>query len=267
MRSIISNLWSGEINSWRNFSRKVRSGNTNLLRELGKFSCPVLVAGCQRSGTTAVTRAIAQSDRFQRFKITHDDELDAALILSGAIKYSEKGRHCFQTTYLNERYVEYLEAKSDFQLIWVIRNPYSVVYSMVYNWEKFALNELYQSCGLPMRQNGESESAEKRYSSRVTAIEKACYSYAGKTSQLLELLHGISPGQLMIVDYERVCQMPSAILEQIFQFVGVEFRLEYADMISKASISKKDHLSETERNRVRTICADLHAEARSNVNC
>jgi hypothetical protein len=38
-----------------------------------------------------------------------DNELDAALILSGRVAHEPQGRYCFQTTYLNECYSEYFE--------------------------------------------------------------------------------------------------------------------------------------------------------------
>jgi ligand-binding sensor domain-containing protein len=41
-----------------------------------------------------------------------DDELDAALILSGHVDHQQNGRYCFQTTYINECFREYFEACS-----------------------------------------------------------------------------------------------------------------------------------------------------------
>ena len=38
------------------------------------------------------------------------------------------GRFCFQTTYLNNHVFEYFE-HDHYQLIWVLRNPFSVVVS------------------------------------------------------------------------------------------------------------------------------------------
>ena len=123
----------GDIQSWKRFHKEVRLKGCHLLRMLGKFKNPVLVAGCQRSGTTILSRVITQSDGMVNYPSRPDDELDAALILSGVEEHESRGRYCFQTTYLNECYTEYFRDEYDYKLIWVLRNPFSVVYSMKYN--------------------------------------------------------------------------------------------------------------------------------------
>ena len=96
-----------EYRSWKRFHYGPRSLAKPLFSGLSRYGNCVLVAGCQRSGTTMLTRVIAGSRGFQRFRLTHDDELDAALILAGYVNVPGDRRYCFQTTYLNERYSEY----------------------------------------------------------------------------------------------------------------------------------------------------------------
>ena len=87
-----------------------------------------------------LTRLIAGAPGFTRLALTADDELDAALALAGLIDLPVGSRYCFQTTYLNECYADYRMLGPGQRLIWVLRNPYSVVYSMLYNWGRFALD-------------------------------------------------------------------------------------------------------------------------------
>ena len=144
------------INTWKRFARDVRAGKCKLLKELPKFDNSILVAGCQRSGTTALSRVITTSNGMVNYWFGKDDELDAALILSGNVHHVPRGRYCFQTTYLNECYIEYFDHLQKHRLIWIIRNPFSVIYSMMYNWGSFAFNELFDACGAPLL--GEEES-------------------------------------------------------------------------------------------------------------
>ena len=138
---------TGDTQSWKRFHNEVRTNGCNLLDNLIEYPDSVLVSGCQRSGTTILARVITQSEGMVNDWRRSDDELDAALILSGKEKRKNVGRYCFQTTYLNECYGEYFNKNYKFKLIWVLRNPLSVIYSMRYNWGSLSFNELYDACG------------------------------------------------------------------------------------------------------------------------
>ena len=136
------------INAWRRFGKKVRSNKCDLLKCLKNYPDSVLVSGCQRSGTTMLARLFTASEGMVKYYFGVDDEHDAALLLAGIEEKPQEGRYCFQTTYLNECYREYLNNDLSFKLIWVVRNPFSVVYSLLYNWDSFALDELFEACGV-----------------------------------------------------------------------------------------------------------------------
>jgi hypothetical protein len=242
--------------SWPKFNRTIADGTRPLLKRLPNYANAVLVAGCQRSGTTAVRRVITAADGFTNFTYTHDDELDAALILSGALHHDAHGRYCFQTTYLNDSYREYLSIPPTCQLIWVVRNPYSVVYSMAYHWRRFALNDLYRRCGIQARGRALTVDGNEVESSPAQrgAVRKACYSYAGKSSQVLELLTLAESGQLLVVDYDELCRVPDIVLPRVFHFIQEEFRPEYAAMINDHSVDKAQQLSSRERTLVTETC-------------
>jgi len=66
------------IKSWNDFTRRVRPKGCVLLGRLDEFPRPILVTGCQRSGTTMLSRIITQSEGMTDYWFGKDDESDAA---------------------------------------------------------------------------------------------------------------------------------------------------------------------------------------------
>lgn len=239
--------------SWARFQKGPRARPEPLLKCLEDYGNCVLVAGCQRSGTTMVTRIIAGSDGFHPLSLTRDDELDAALALAGYVKLPRDSRYCFQTTYLNERYFEYQRILPDQRLIWLLRNPYSVVYSMVYHWRRSALDRLYDSA---RHDEPELELLKKTHpiwQFRLERIEKACIAYRYKTLQTMKIRDLVPPGQLLILDYDRVVEDKNAAFPAIFRFIGEPFRSSYTDAVKPDSLQKAKRLSHRERELVERI--------------
>lgn len=229
--------------TWQKFIRGPRLDNDSLLASLDEFSNPILLAGCQRSGTTILTRIIAGSAGFSSLALTDDDELDAALALSGKIILPKETRYCFQTTYLNERYVEYRTVSPRQKLIWVLRNPESVVHSMLYNWKRFALNELYEACGVRRVRAARLHRVRMPWPLGPSALEKACWSYVAKTEQLLEIRNWFPDENLLVIDYDALVSASDRWLPRLFEFVGEPYDERYGEALSKSSLVKKDALS------------------------
>jgi Sulfotransferase domain len=241
------------IRSWHRFHRLVRRAPGPLLETLDRYERCVLVAGCQRSGTTMLTRIIARSDGFRSFGLTHDDELDAALILSGRIDLPLDDRYCFQTTYLNERYPEYASLDASQRLIWLLRNPYSVVYSMVYHWRRFAFDELYESCVGETAPAPVARARRRHWPFGLARIERACIAYAAKTSQVERIADLVPRGSLMILDYDQVVNEPQSWLPDLFSFIGGHYAPTSATGIKTGSLRKQDRLTTRERALVAEI--------------
>ena len=66
-----------KIKTWKQFAHKVRSKGCNLLKRIDEFPDSVLVAGCQRSGTTMLARLITQNEAMVNYYLCPDDELAA----------------------------------------------------------------------------------------------------------------------------------------------------------------------------------------------
>ncbi len=258
----IKNSVRGE-NEWRDFADQVRARQDTLLVCLDKFQDAILVSGCQRSGSTMMARIITRSDGMAMYRFGKDDELDAARILAGAVPLQPAGRYCFQTTYLNERYPEYFEHHNGFKLIWMLRNPESVVYSMVYHWSDFALNELFCACGIP-HLGGEDKLRYSRTGLRgISPVRRAALAYTGKVAQLFELVPSLGAEKIMVVEYDDLVEAPGRYLPRIYEHVGVPYRREYAAGIGRESLGKRRQLDTGERSVIRSICEDTYLRARA----
>ena len=239
--------------TWRRFHRGVRKPGLPLLKSLPRYARCVLVAGCQRSGTTMLTRLLAGSPGFTRLALTVDDELDAALALAGLIDLPPDRRYCFQTTYLNECFGDYAQLSVSQRLIWVLRNPYSVVYSMLHNWDRFALNELYAGCGMPLVDSARLRRTRLPWPFGPSRMEKACFSYHGKAAQILSIRRLLRPEQLLVVDYDKLVAAPDAWLPRILAFADVPYDALYARQVQRGPNRKADRLSRRARRRIERL--------------
>lgn len=254
------------ISTWKEFARRVRSRGCSLLARLDDFPRSVLVAGCQRSGTTMLSRIITGSDGMVNYWFGPDDELDAALILSGWVPHEPRGRYCFQTTYLNECYGEYFQYRNGHKLIWVLRNPYSVVYSLLHNWTRFALNELFRACGAPYLEGRQQRFYRWFGTLGVSRLHRAVLAYNGKVSQVFELHEGLGPERVLVVDYDDLVRHRETILPQIYAFIDLAYREDYARAIHTKSLGKANRLSGRERWLIQRYCVPVYEKARKLVS-
>lgn len=246
--------------TWPAFAREVRGTQASLLTRLDDFPDSVLVTGCQRSGGTMLARVITQSEGMVNYWFGKDDELDAALVLSGRVPHQSSGRHCFQTTYLNERYPEYLDHPGH-RIVWSLRNPQSVVYSMVYNWRRFALNELFLQCGYGQMDYRDRVRFQRFGLFGIAPIRRAAYAYAGKVAQLFYLREHYPADRLTILEYDQLVRDKTRLLPALYQRIDLAYRDAYADPISERSLGKKDRLSADERAVVEDLALPVFERA------
>lgn len=255
---------TNNVTTWPAFARRVRGTQEKLLNRLDNFPDSVLVTGCQRSGGTMLARVITQSEGMVNYWFGKDDELDAALVLSGRAEEKCRGRYCFQTTYLNERYPEYGE-HPDHRIIWSLRNPHSVVYSMVYNWKRFALNELFLQCGYGQMDHRDRIRFQRFGLLGVPPIRRAAYAYNGKVGQLFQLKRDYPQGRFALLEYDGLVREKERLLPAVYDFIGLPFKERYAQPISSRSLDKKDKLSAAERGVVENLCMPVYEAALAEV--
>lgn len=239
---------------WQDFARTFRNPESRLLGRLVDHPDAVLVAGCQRSGGTMLTHAIKSCESMGDFDPADDRELAGARILVGAGgRITRSGRQCFQTTYLNEHYTEYLEDSGAFRLIWLIRNPESVVRSMLFNWARYALNELFVGCGSQLLEGQALTRYRLLGAAAVSPLEKACLSYNAKNAQLLELI-GRIPTRILVVDYDRLVQEPEPEFRRLCRFLELPETGSAIQNVQRGSLKKAQDLPDRYRRTIRRIC-------------
>jgi hypothetical protein len=255
-------VWQGRpIHSWGQFHHIVRSSDQPLLARLDDFDDSVLVAGCQRSGTTALARLLKQADGIADHSFGADDELDDALVLAGWVQNLTGGRHCFQTTYLNDRFPEYFEHRV-FRLIWIIREPRSVVYSMLHNWKRAALDRLFQTGGRSKFRSGGHRRLLLQGLMGPTPLEKACASYVAKMAQTAMLCEQLGE-RVLIVDYDDLVLNRDELLPKICTFAGVPFDNRLLNQLHGNSSRKGNRLPPWQATQVDDFCSAVYLDARS----
>jgi hypothetical protein len=254
------------IDTWKQFRRSVRASGEPLLAALPQFPDSILVTGCQRSGTTIVTRIIAGTEGISRFRFTKDDELDAALILSGRITGLPPGRYCFQTTYMYDSLHEYVEYVTRQNVVWVLRNPFSVVYSMLHNWKRSALNELFMGCGVSHLREPHRYRMQLFGVRAVPALRRACLSYRAKLDELFWLREALPESSLIVVDYDALVSSADEVLSLIYQRLGLRYAKHYGGELHGSSRSKADRLAAADRALIASLCLPAYERARTIVN-
>lgn len=251
-------------NPWRAFAREVRGRQEKLLTRLDDFPDSILITGCQRSGTTMLSGVIAESEGMFKFWFSDCDEHDAARILSGAVPHLPQGRYCFQTTYLNERCHEYLEHPGH-RIVWVLRNPHSVVHSMLYNWKDFALNELFLACGYGCMDYADRVRYQRFGLAGIPRVRRAAYAYNGKVSQAAELKRGYPAGRMAVLEYDQLVKEKDRLLPLLYEFIDLPFKVSYGRQIKASSLAKKDRLTDEEARTVESICMPVYQAALAEV--
>ncbi len=241
------------IRNWQQFET-IRNSDTPLLKKLPNLCKPILVAGCQRSGTTAVTRILRSGGDFGELHTTSDDELDAALILSGELPVPKGERLVLQTTYLNNHYKEYFEY-TNFRLVWIVRNPSEVINSMLHNWSRGALRRLFHACG--SRQLDEQQSA--RYARfghwAFSRLDMACYSYLEKSRQALEISDSLSAEQVNFLDYDYFVAQPELSVRSLCRFFDIDYSENIANSLTGGRQRRaKSQLSDQAKGHISKMC-------------
>jgi hypothetical protein len=249
------------ITYWIQFAEQVRKKGHPLLKRLDDFPGAILVTGCQRSGTTMLSRIITQSEGMTDYWFGLDDELDAALILAGQVDHQPQGRYCFQTTYLDNFYKEYFAHTGDFQIIWVIRNPLSVVYSLLYNWNPLALDNTFESIGPQLLKDPHKLLFRLIGTHAVSRVQRACLIYNAKALQLFELRKAFGPEKMIVVDYDELVNNKEIALCKVFEFAGISYRDQYSQKIHSKSLDKKHLLNKFEISQIVRLSQPLYKTA------
>ncbi len=260
------------ITNWKQFIKIIRPGNRNLLKNIHLFCHPPLfITGCQRSGTTILEEIFLSSPEIEDYRGRYivDSELEGALILSDNLDFKilQKKKYCFQTTYINQNVEEYYKHIGKFKLIFILRNPYSVVYSMCYNWKSrfhfrnFALNELFENLGKQKLTTFEHVIYKTFGSLAIPKIRKACLAYVGKVGQVFDLYEKLGDN-IIVVDYDDLVSNKDFYLQELFAFSGLVYNKSYGEKLSNRSIDKASKLSRSTLLQIEETCVFTYEKAK-----
>jgi len=248
------------VRSWAQFDRDIRNGDMKLLTDLSRFRNAILVSGCQRSGTTIVTRILREAVEMPCLSFSKDDELDAALILSGAVQVETNKRCCFQTTYVNDHFFEYFE-HDDYRLIWLIRRPEAVVRSMLFNWRRGALNRLFRACGRHALDDKGVTRFDRFGTHGFRRVEMACLSYNVKMAQIHEIAARLGPKRLYILDYDDLLNRSDTMLPAVFSFVSVPYQNRFLQRLRRRNRPTRELLDASKQKQIRETCEHEYKRA------
>lgn len=249
------------ITTWRQFTAQIRLKGRSMLKTLDAFPNAVLVTGCQRSGTTMLARIITQSEGMVNYWVGPDDELDAALILCGHTPVPSPGRYCFQTTYVDEYYQEYYTHEGNYKIIWVLRNPYSVVTSLLYNWKPRSLDGTFKRIGVGELSGLDAMLYRLIGIKAISRTQRACAVYKAKTLQLFELFDAFGPEKILIVDYDELVLQKETVLPNIYAFIALDYDPAYQEQIHRKSVTKKSRLNKKESRIIQRIAEPIYEKA------
>jgi hypothetical protein len=204
--SLVLRRGDDHITSWQQFYAAV--AEQPVLARLDDYPDALLVAGCDWSASTAVTRLFKRLPYFADSSWGHDDELDGALLLSGLRERHTAGRHCFQTSYVREHFREYF-VHGHYRLIWIVREPRAAVRSLLGSRQKT----------LPRRADlglaGKSAGGDG-----ASRLEKACATYLMSIRQTLELKERLGE-RIAVVDYDELTADRARVLPALCRFASV----------------------------------------------
>jgi hypothetical protein len=134
---------------------------------------------------------------------------------------------------------------------------------MLHNRKGFALNRLFEGCGFPILCEREKRKYKRFGRFGVIRLQRACYSYVGKTRQAFELQENLTPQDIFFIEYDDLVQKKDVLLPLVYRFIGLSYKDEYANGIHNRSLGRIEQLSRKEEENVDRICLPIYEKARS----
>ena len=204
--SLVERRGEHRITSWHGYY--AATADRPVLARLDDYPDALLIAGCDSSAATAITRLFQRLPCFADSSWDHDDELDGALLLAGLQDGPTEGRHCFQTSFVRERYREYF-AHDNYRLIWILREPRAAVRSLL----GLRQGTLPRRTALGLApKSGGGPSASR--------LEKACATYLATIRQTAELRERLGE-RIAVIDYDDLARDRARALPALCRFASV----------------------------------------------
>jgi hypothetical protein len=208
-----------------------------------------------------MARVLASHRAFVPYGSSRTLELDSALLLAGLATPPGPGRYVFHTTYVNGDVDEYHRLAPECRLIWMLRRPESVVYSMLYNWSSRALDALFASCGTDALPADVCARYARWGRLAVRRPLRAASAYAGKTAQVVDLARVFGPQRLMIVEYDEFVRDPAPVMQRVCRFLDIDMDAAMIAGVHRSSLRHGDRLPPRIADLVNRLCAPVYASS------
>ena len=136
----------------------------------------------------------------------------------------------------------------------------SVVYSMLNNWKRGALNRLFDACGAEVLAQRDPAPSLSNTWLGPSRLAKACSSYVAKTAQTFELRERLG-SRIAVIDYDELVGNKDTLLPKLCEFVGVPYDARLGDTLHARSVGKRDQLSARDAIYVDWFCAAEYRRA------
>ena len=129
---------------------------------------------------------------------------------------------------------------------------------MLYNWSRFALNELFVACGAELADEATRARLTRFGTLGVRPLLRACYAYLGKLQQCRSLLDTLPDTAMTTLCYEDLVTHRDAMMRALFEFTELPLGSAAGGAISTRSLGKADRLSAREGDTVDALCGDAY---------
>ena len=134
---------------------------------------------------------------------------------------------------------------------------------MLNNWGRNNPDRLFKTCGVPAL-TGADKWVHTFFGTRsVSLFRRACWGYIGKTGQLFEIHQRLGKDIVYVVDYDELVNQKELILPEIYNFINLRYKSEYATKIHARSIERRLELSVKEEATIAAMCDPVYFKAKT----
>lgn len=176
----------------------------------------LLVFGCQRSGTTWISKCIGE---YFPSAFSFTEEQTFHFLLNGYILPKIQAQYLvFQTTFINTEVESYYNAPINTKILLLLRNPYSVCHSLIYNFQLLEIVYGY-------RKNTMIE-ADFVDNTITTELKMSLEIYRHSIRNALEIISSFNSSRIQVIIYDDAILDLKTTLTKIANFMDTELPQE-----------------------------------------
>lgn len=248
-----------------------------------KDNRPIFIIGTGRSGTHFLAKSLIQHSRITDLTGGSENPLVFPLVTSAAIDHEKQGGLLPE---IHKRYelLKKAAAPQDFLdqshpslwfvehlvdwfpraiFIGIVRNPYSVVYSMLRHRGVRRWSEIWESFPTPNPFLGIRRGHEQSFREMIP-VERCALRWASHFVRLDEVKMQF-PSKVEVVSYEALCEAPQEVLATIQRGLGYPEAFP-VPVVRRESLAKRKELSKDDRERIRQTAQGYIEQSKLSAN-